>query len=210
MSERENFLSRWSRRKQAVAEAETKTALVETDTATDTVAEEEPFDPATLPSLESLTSESDFSPFLRRNVPEVLRNAALRRLWALDPHLQGPDVLADYAWDFNSPDLVTGFGELAEGTDTAAMLRWIRGEERPPGAMEKEASDAASALPAPPPALGEGEGGSPDSAGDDAMESDAASQHQSTEIREQFGHPGRSRRHGGALPNCITNSLASL
>lgn len=198
MSERENFLSRWSKRKQAVAEAE-KNTLTDNETATAvTVAEEdEPFDPASLPSLESLTAESDFSPFLRRNVPPGLRNAALRRLWSLDPYLQAPDVLADYAWDFNNPELVTGFGELAQGTDTQAMLRWITGEELPPKPVPDRAVEAVPNVEdaSADVAL------SRDSTDDEPHDVDAAMQHQKTEIAEQFTNPARNRRHGGALPN---------
>lgn len=199
MSERENFLSRWSKRKQAVAEAE-KTATVGSEAGAEVPAavEEDPFDPASLPSLDDLTQESDFSPFLRANVPEALRNAALRRLWALDPHLQGPDVLADYAWDFNVPEAVTGYGELAQGTDTQAMLRWIRGEETPPKPAPEEVSEETVGVLEEP---------SVDAASSDASEaeknddSNAAMQHQEIEIAEQFGNPWQNRRHGGALPN---------
>lgn len=204
MTGRENFLSRWSKRKQAVAEAE-KNAPVDPEApeivAIGETAEavvDEPFDPASLPPLESLTADSDFTPFLRVNVPDGLRNAALRRLWAFDPHLQGPDVLADYAWDFNDPTSVPGFSELAEGTDTQTMLRWIRGEESPPAPAPENTvasgvgtDDEISAEEAVP----------DDSATEDRTDSDAALQNQQTEIAEQFANSQRNRRHGGALPN---------
>ncbi|HRE21817.1 MAG TPA: DUF3306 domain-containing protein [Rhabdaerophilum sp.] len=198
MSERENFLSRWSKRKQAVAEAE-KNAPADNETVLETtVAEEEPFDPASLPSLESLTAEADFTPFLRKNVPPALRNAALRRMWSLDPYLQGPDVLADYAWDFNSPEVVTGFGELAPGTDTQAMLRWITGEEATPKPVPDNTAEEAVASVGDEPA---NVALPPDSAVEESGEADGAAQHQKTETTEQFANPVRNRRHGGALPN---------
>ncbi len=198
MSERENFLSRWSKRKQAVAEAEKNVLAEDQPVAEVVVAEEqeEPFDPASLPSVESLTAESDVSPFLRKNVPQALRNAALRHLWSLDPHLQGPDVLADYAWDFNKPEIVTGFGELAPGTDTQAMLRWI-GVEKDPQVPAPEQTLAADVTIEPPSILEP----PADSEKHDSSVENAATQHQRAEIAEQFANVPRIRRHGGALPN---------
>lgn len=199
MAERENFLSRWSRRKQAVTEADTGgTSEPEPASMEVLPAEDEPFDPASLPPVESLTADSDFSLFLRKNVPEALRNAALRRLWAFDPHLQGPDVLADYAWDFNAPELATGFGELAEGTDTQAMLRWIRGEELPPGAVTRAEDAEAPSLPSEAQSAELSFSDSPSGNGEEV---DAALQHQEVETTEEFGNQRRIRRHGGALPN---------
>lgn len=208
MTGRENFLSRWSKRKQAVAGAE-RDAPVDPETpeiaATEAMAEgavegaaDEPFDPASLPPLESLTADSDFTPFLRVNVPEGLRNAALRRLWAFDPHLQAPDVLADYAWDFNDPTSVPGFSELTEGTDTQTMLRWIRGEESPPAPAPENTTASGVGTDA---GISAEEAVPDDSVADDCAVSDVALQNQQAEIAEQFTNPQRNRRHGGALPN---------
>ncbi|MFX8512285.1 DUF3306 domain-containing protein, partial [Acinetobacter baumannii] len=60
------------------------------------------FDPASLPPVESLTPESDLAPFLRPEVPAALRQAALRRLWSLDPTIRDFVGPADYAWDYNA------------------------------------------------------------------------------------------------------------
>ena len=37
------------------------------------------------PNIDSLTSESDFTPFMAPDCPEELRQQALRRLWSLMP-----------------------------------------------------------------------------------------------------------------------------
>ena len=58
--------------------------------------------PAELPSLDSLTNESDYSPFLRPGVPDVLRRQALRRLWACDPASLLPEPLDAHNIDYNA------------------------------------------------------------------------------------------------------------
>lgn len=64
--------------------------------------EEKPFDLADLPPIESLTKESDYSLFLRPEVPEELRQKALRRLWATDPVLSAPDLFDMHNLDYNA------------------------------------------------------------------------------------------------------------
>ena len=54
-----------------------------------------------LPSIESLTAQSDYTVFLRKSVPEALRRAALRKLWVSDPMLANLDGLNDYDDDYN-------------------------------------------------------------------------------------------------------------
>ena len=85
------FLSRWSRRKRAaVTPAPDPAAEAPAAAAPPAVAPEpaEPFDPASLPPIESLTAESDITAFLRPQVPASLRTAALRRAWTLDPAIR--------------------------------------------------------------------------------------------------------------------------
>lgn len=59
-----------------------------------------------LPDIESLNAESDYTGFLRKQVPEVLKRAALRKLWTSDPALACLDGLNDYDEDFNVIDQV--------------------------------------------------------------------------------------------------------
>lgn len=49
-----------------------------------------------LPDVETLTYESDFTAFLRQGVPDLVKQAALRKLWASDPVLANLDGLNDY------------------------------------------------------------------------------------------------------------------
>jgi hypothetical protein len=54
-------------------------------------------------------------------VPQILRNAAMRRMWVLDPAIRDyVDPALDYAYDWNIPGGVPGNGPLAEGFDAKA------------------------------------------------------------------------------------------
>ncbi|MDB5649772.1 MAG: hypothetical protein JWL62_1292 [Hyphomicrobiales bacterium] len=123
MSDDESFLARWSQRKrEALREAAAPEPVVP--------AEEEPsVDLKSLPKLEDLTGASDITAFLQKGIPDALRNAALRRAWALDPSVRDyvGDAL-DYAWDWNVPGGVPGSGEMTVGTDVAKMVSQIFGD----------------------------------------------------------------------------------
>ena len=108
----ESFARRWSRRK---AEERETTADPSDDETTELAPTPEPApppatalpeeEPPDLPPVESLTAESDFTPFLRDKVPEALRKAALRKLWRSDPVLANLDGLNDYDEDFTGGSL---------------------------------------------------------------------------------------------------------
>src|SRR6185312_14579743 len=109
MSEDENFLSRWSRRKQEVAK---EAKLEEKPAARAQGAEapsEAPAKPADvpeltkLPSLDEITAETDISGFLRQGVPTDLTRAALRRAWTSDPTIRDFVGLQENDWVFNKP-----------------------------------------------------------------------------------------------------------
>ena len=57
-----------------------------------------------LPPLESLDKDSDFTPFLADNIPEFIRNRALKILWRSDPLFGFQDGLDDYAENFRVID----------------------------------------------------------------------------------------------------------
>ena len=102
----EGFARRWSRRK--VEERQDTTdppddERTEVAPIPEAAPPEEP--PLDLPPVESLTAESDFTPFLRDKVPEVIRKAALRKLWRSDPVLANLDGLNDYDEDFTGGSL---------------------------------------------------------------------------------------------------------
>ena len=57
-----------------------------------------------LPPLEGLDKDSDFTPFLADNIPEFIRNRALKILWRSDPLFCFQDGLDDYAENFRVID----------------------------------------------------------------------------------------------------------
>jgi hypothetical protein len=136
MNEPDNFLQRWSRRKrQALKQPEQPSddrQAPETDArdhpAPVAQSEQAPaqplahestepvFDLTKLPSIESITAETDIRAFLAPGVPTELKLAALRRAWASDPKVRDFVGLADYDWDFHTPGALPGFGSL-EMTD---------------------------------------------------------------------------------------------
>jgi len=148
MSDGDDFLLRWSRRKRAVAEAEraalrrTPEADAPSDQSMDAApvarayrtlapaAQEPEFDVASLPPIESICADTDITAFLKPSVPQALRHAALRRAWAADPVIRSFKGLAENDWDFTSPD-TPGFGPLDPGFDVKAMLEQLFGEAKP-------------------------------------------------------------------------------
>lgn len=127
----DDFLTRWSRRKRAVAEAEKPVPVSEASRAevlpatqaardrTETPVAE--FDPASLPPIDSITALSDITAFLRAGVPAELTRAALRRVWTADPAIRDFVGLAENAWDFTDPNAMPGFGPL-ESTDEVRQM----------------------------------------------------------------------------------------
>jgi hypothetical protein len=125
--EPENFLTRWSSRKLASRTqsarqdshsehdsrdqngAIDKGAVDETHKAG---AGNQPFDPAQLPSLDSIGADTNIADFLRREVPPDLTRAALRRAWTSDPAIKNFVGLVENGWDFNDPSGMPGFGPI--------------------------------------------------------------------------------------------------
>ena len=115
--DRDDFLSRWSRRKLAsragpdrpTADAIPAPAGTQSPDASARAQsplkapEAEPKPPAPLPSVESLTPESDFTPFMRSEVDPGLRRQALRTLFR-DPRFNVMDGLDVYIDDYSKPD----------------------------------------------------------------------------------------------------------
>jgi hypothetical protein len=152
----EGFLHRWSRRK-----AEARTTLEAPEPAQDGAPEraqvpppaapqvpagstgaraaedaEGAIDLEALPDVETLTYDSDFTPFMRKGVPPELRKRALQRLWRSNPTLANLDGLVEYGGDY------TKIGTTKQVVRTAyqvgrGMLERIEkaaGEPAPPGA----------------------------------------------------------------------------
>jgi hypothetical protein len=117
MSGPENFIARWLRVKQE-SSAPTRPTAADMPPSDPAPA---PFDPASLPSIESITGESDMGAFMQPNVPEELMRAALRAAWVADPAIRDFIGIAESQWDFNDPTAMPGFGPLL-ATDNAQSL----------------------------------------------------------------------------------------
>lgn len=122
MSAEDGFLSRWARRKAEARQSMPDVAAPAAAAEAAAPVEGEPFDLASLPSLDALTASSDITMFMHKAVPETLRNAALRKVWATDPAIRDYIGPADFQWDFHAEGGITGFGALPSGTDIAQML----------------------------------------------------------------------------------------
>jgi hypothetical protein len=85
------------------------------------------FDPATLPSLDSIDGGTDVSAFLRPGVPAELTQAALRRAWVTDPAIRDFVGPAENAWDFNAPGGVPGFEPLRAIDDVQRLAAQVFG-----------------------------------------------------------------------------------
>ena len=132
------FLARWSQRKQEAKQPESTPeapAAATSDVPVGPVAEvesEPEFDLSSLPKLEELTGTTDITAFLKKGVPEHLRNAALRKSWALDPAIRNyVNPALEYAYDWNTPGGVPGGGELDAGIDVARLVSQIMGDPAP-------------------------------------------------------------------------------
>ena len=128
-----NFLARWSQRKQEAKQPDHDAPTANSDAPSGPVAESDvaqEFDLSSLPKLEDLTATTDITAFLRKGVPEHLRNAALRKSWALDPAIRNyVNPALDYAYDWNTPGGVPGSSEIGSGMDVARLVSQIMGGE---------------------------------------------------------------------------------
>src|SRR6266404_3168843 len=126
------FLARWSQRKRQAKppDREARLADAKVPPAPSAEGDAEPeFDLSSLPKLEDVTQTTDITAFLRKGVPEHLRNAALRKSWALDPAIRNyVNPALEYAYDWNAPGGVPGGGELGAGVDVARLVSQIMGE----------------------------------------------------------------------------------
>ena len=203
-----DFLSRWSRRKIEVKRAEESPAAPEAPAtpageAAPVPEELSAEELAALPPVESLTADSDIAAFLREDVPQALRNAALRRAWALDPEIR--DYVGDardYAYDWNVPGGVPGTGPIEPATDVAQMVKDVFGRSHDVETME-EAAEAPSAAAV----AEEAPGAEPLRTADAAAarradESDGGPPEpvQSPSLDGEVGPSPTRSRHGGAKP----------
>jgi hypothetical protein len=216
VSERDNdLLARWSRRKRAARSGIARGPKEETSAAdapaADAAADRplvaagpavEPVEP--LPSLDDIAADGDLRAFLREGVPTALKNAAMRKMWSLDPAIRDHVGLAEYAWDFNQPGAMRGFGPLEAGKSVADFLS-TAGREMP-----SQPEETATEASAPPPEHPTGIAPEEASTGPARPTAIPEAPRQPTEVAvapgsaEAADHaesaPASRPRHGGALP----------
>jgi hypothetical protein len=122
MAERDddNFLSRWSRRKVAVkqgvpvpplpveepvrpevSKGQQGASIPQPEREEAVVVKGDAPSPPTLDDVAHLTKESDFSRFVAPDVDPGVKNAAMKKLFATDPHFNVMDGLDTYIDDYN-------------------------------------------------------------------------------------------------------------
>jgi hypothetical protein len=160
----EFFLSRWSRLKSRARQDEApppeaplegvpaEQALLQPagatpgeGTAAETAPESQP-----LPAVESLTADSDFTPFMKADVDPNLRRQALRTLFR-DPRFNVMDGLDVYIDDFSKPDPIPPewLGQL---TQMARLGLYQEPEPEPEEGKEAGADAVAAVAPETAPA----------------------------------------------------------
>jgi hypothetical protein len=143
----DNFLSRWSRRKHQVRQgvpleeppAPAPLAPVPSPAPATSEAQSQPED-APIPPVESLTPESDFSPFMRAQVDPGVRTQALKTLFQ-DPRFNVMDGLDVYIDDYSKPDPLPE-GWLEKMSQVARL-----GAYEPPKEEPESERPAAAAAP---------------------------------------------------------------
>ena len=218
MTESDNFIQRWARLKRkanAAREADPLPAGAETTAPPPRTraAMEEPFDLASLPSIESIVADTDIGGFLQSSVPAEWTRAALRRAWQSDAAIRDFIGIAENQWDFNDPDAIPGFGPLRAMDAAPAALTQVSGklgnigEALPalPSAAERDRSSPTDRQ------RFDGDQGA-QSAPDESSLTDSHTRSPLSEMREAGGKTesaravkesealGNLRRHGGALP----------
>lgn len=100
-----------------------------------------------LPPIESLGKDSDYSVFMRRGVPDDLRNQALRRMWLTDPSIAGPDLLEMNALDYTGLEgprpLAPYASQALVAAAKAVTKQLVDGSGVPSGSEKLEAQAAA-------------------------------------------------------------------
>jgi hypothetical protein len=143
MTATDNFVSRWARLKgegastrktNPVAEVAQLVPVVSPEVRSNSAqhrgdaAVDEPFDPASLPSIDAIAADTDIRAFLHSSISVELTRLALRRAWASDPAIRDFRGIAENQWDFNDPDAIPGFGPLRMCDYLPYLLQQALGE----------------------------------------------------------------------------------
>jgi hypothetical protein len=210
----EEFLARWSRRKQAARAAadaslpsppaEPQPAAPPPAAAVDSAPE---VNLASLPPIDTIDAATDITAFLRKGIPQELSRAALRRAWSADPAIRDFKGLAENAWDFNDPNAMPGFGPLeCSAEQLQALIGRVIGSAR---SIAENLADAPA---------GQGSGRQPDESERASPPQPISAHGDSDEISTEVPQPLAAvqsetphevasndgttahRTHGGALP----------
>ena len=151
----ENFISRWAKRKSEARGTRREAREAGKDEAPGVRQEARevasvqpppvPSQPEALPPVESLTTESDFSPFMREGVDPATRRLAVKKLFE-DPRFNVMDGLDVYIDDYGKPDpLPEGWLEQLNQVARLGIF-----QPAPPAAEEAAAGESSesAALPA--------------------------------------------------------------
>jgi hypothetical protein len=156
----DGFLGRWSQRKQDIRagkpliepekpEIAVKAVAPKSDEqleqpANIATSDEKPEIPLpTMADVHELTAESDFSPFVGKNVTAEVRNSAMKKLFT-DPHYNVMDRLDIYIDDYSQPDPIPQ--SMLRQMVSAKFLNLFKTEEE---AEAKEAAEKAALAEAP-------------------------------------------------------------
>jgi len=145
VSEKEPFITRWSRLKR---DGEKDAAAQARE---DVPQKSEERAPA-LPPVESLTPESDFSAFMAGGVQDTLKRAALKKLFS-DPHFKGPDLFEPFSGDWTGGEAISG-----EMLATLNQARTVLFREEEKAASPGEAQEQGPAGAAEPKTEDDGAG----------------------------------------------------
>ena len=129
-AEKEDFLKRWSRLKQQ--------APIERPAETPK---------PSLPPVEELKPESDFSGFMHPKVEDALRRVALKKLFSGDPHFNLPDPFEPFSGDWTVGEPIPE--KMLKAMNQARMLLLSDEEKQELAKQEAAAQEAAAQAPAP-------------------------------------------------------------
>lgn len=154
--DKDGFLARWSKRKQAhladsSGEPEEEAPAIDSDAAEEERLEAELAEAeanriaAEAVDLDEIEYGFDFSVFLKRGVPGLLRRTALRKFFNSNPILANLDGLNDYDEDYNNPKhmVYKSTWDVARGflTESEKLLQQATGrltQDEPPPQVSPE------------------------------------------------------------------------
>ncbi len=97
-----------------------------------------------LPALDSLTAQSDFSPFMAKDVDPQLRNQAMKKLFS-DPHYNVMDRLDTYIDDYSIESPLSM--DIIRQMSISKTLRLFEDEDKKEGVADAQLSAPTGSLP---------------------------------------------------------------